>query len=717
MATQEQMLDEAYRRNLLPPDMKSAYEEARKRGIVKSTPGMSAAESYGTGWMDIPTGITQGLERLIGPETFTNLDKWLDQHGFGTGLSEALKKEAAEVGAQPGNFSDFVRKREQSIQQARGPDAGIDWARLAGNITPTLPLLPELMAARPIMGGAAVGSLAGAAQPVTGDDSSYLASKGLQVAGGAAGGAAGGVLGKAAAAALSKAGSALARRFPDNIEFLARRKLLERVAQDQVARRGGKGGSPAEIANTVRDLQGKGIPQTVADVAGPNVQALAGNVLRSQGAGRALGRETLEARDKAEGEYLIGVVQRDLEGADPSIKGSAFGTRQALEAKQKAEAGPAYRALAQHSITPSELLDRMLNDDLLKGALKQGLQLERNLALARGEVFDAGAMGINPGSLTILNPQRPNMRILDTVKQGLDAMVEGHTDAVTGKLDRMGYSIDQVRRAFLEEVDRLDTKSVYKAARAKWAGPVEAREAMEFGESVFKLSPEEIAYRMGQLSDSEKEFARHGTAQMVIRQILKTRMSADEAKAIVGTPYMRRQLAPLFKSADARDRFFGEMDHALQRFERKYKLLGGSPTAERTAEDTAPVHEQWRLAAQIGHELTSMHPFGALRAVGHLLRWWRDMGFHPDEEMNEQLARILFGVRIQNMPELARTSGQVTKAGQPLKGAVLPKDFRFPRQPPMQTRVFDPASRLVRSLLPRLIAGSSGPVAAGMEGE
>lgn len=53
----QQLLQEAYDRGILPPDMKAAFEEAKKRGIVSGAPAQPQSSGIGDFVKSIPTGI------------------------------------------------------------------------------------------------------------------------------------------------------------------------------------------------------------------------------------------------------------------------------------------------------------------------------------------------------------------------------------------------------------------------------------------------------------------------------------------------------------------------------------------------------------------------------------------------------------------------------------------------------------------------------------
>lgn len=170
---------------LLDDVPKGRYEVLPEEPPAAKAPGRSIAAGFGKGLRDPIDGGAQLLTNLLPGgvvQAGNNLNNWLADK---TGL----------VGRLPeGGVDQQVRQQEASYQAQRGPDAGVDWARIGGNVfnPANLALASKLPAAASTMGRIGVGALGGAASaamnPVT-QEGGFAGNKMQQVGIGAAGGA------------------------------------------------------------------------------------------------------------------------------------------------------------------------------------------------------------------------------------------------------------------------------------------------------------------------------------------------------------------------------------------------------------------------------------------------------------------------------------------------------------------------------------------------
>lgn len=170
---------------LLDEAPKGRYEVLPEEPPAAKAPGRSIAAGFGKGLRDPIDGGAQLLTNLLPGgvvQAGNNLNNWLADK---TGL----------VGRLPeGGVDQQVRQQESAYQAQRGPDAGVDWARIGGNVfnPANLALASKLPAAASTMGRIGVGALGGAASaamnPVT-QEGDFASNKMQQVGIGAAGGA------------------------------------------------------------------------------------------------------------------------------------------------------------------------------------------------------------------------------------------------------------------------------------------------------------------------------------------------------------------------------------------------------------------------------------------------------------------------------------------------------------------------------------------------
>jgi hypothetical protein len=625
------LLDEADRRGLLPPDMKEAYAEAKKRDLIKPA-GMM--ERIGTGFMDPIYGAAQLGSRMTEPG-----------EEMGAAMLGKTDEMEAQHKARQETIDKTIKEREKSIEARRPADqrGSTDWLRVGGSIPSTLALAPG---GPGIVGAAAGGALGAAIQPTT-DTEHFGAEKAKSaLEGGVIGGVIGGAT-KAAGAGVRAFGEWLAREYPENVMTQAVQKILKRMGQDQAA--GGPTATEAiDLINEINQRGGK--PITLADVGGENVRALAGNVARQPGESRNVAQQFLTQRDEGAAQRLNADIAKYVHGGDSMVK-----TTEALVRARSAAAKPAYEvAMDPARVVDSPRLREFLADPTVKQGIPQGLESQRLEALAAGEQYQPVAAILDEaGSLRGV----PNMRTLDAVKRGLDAQIEGERDAVTGRMSQRGNMLSRVRSELVKELDSLNPD--YAKARAAWGGPSASIGAMDAGRAAFKLSPDEIAAEISGMTPSEKEFYRLGVADAIRERLMKTGVSGDEAKAIIKNPWMRDQLKPIFRSPEEFDAFVGAVTVEGKMFGTKGKVLGGSQTAERVAEDTSNENMMSAGGAHLAGQIATGEWVSAAK---NAVRMWRDRQDRAgNPKLNEQISRILFQAPIDPASEVGqRLTGQFT---------------------------------------------------------
>lgn len=462
--------------------------------------------------------------------------------------------------------------------------------------------------------------------------------------GNAASGAASGVLAGGTLGGLLHSGAKaftdyVASKLPDALQNEAVRKIMERMGQDEQA-----GGVTAKQAlDAINAARAQGLPMTLADTGGKNVQGLAGYVARRPGESKEIASQFLTGRDQSAPIRLNSATDQYINGGD-----SMHDTMQALLAARSAAARPAYEtAMDPTRVVDSPGIRQIINDPTVKGLMNRGIESQRLEALANGTEFKpynqvTESTTGKARSDALMNPVHdknlPNMRLLDAAKRGLDSEIEGERDTLTGRLSQRGVMLDRVRQKLVDELDANNPD--YAAARASWGGPSASMDAMRFGQTAFNRPPAETAAQLAKMTDSEREFARVGLADKIREKIAKTGFQGDEAKALVNNDWVKQQLRPFFKSDDEASKFLQSVDAERQMKDSMSRMLAGSQTAERQAEDKG--NDALRGTA------SGLSGLLKLKA-GHLLGAWRDFsqmarlhGLQENTELNAEIARRLF---------------------------------------------------------------------------
>lgn len=296
-------------------------------------------------------------------------------------------------------------------------------------------------------------------------------------------------------------------------------------------------------------------------------------------------------------------------------------------------------------------IQQFLDDPVIQQGIRKGMVDQRLDALAEAKPFDPTEYAVT-GSDAEGNPvigKVPNMKLLATAKEGLDAMLEDDAarNPLTGRLTKRGVAIDKVRGAFLKELDAVNPD--YKVARDQWSGKTASMDALRAGKDIFRdksdagalfsHTPEEIAEDFAKLSPNDREFFKIGVADTLRERILKTGFHGDEAKAVIKSPWMKAKLRPIFSNEGDFNKFIDAVTNERAMAESKARILGGSQTAERLAEDqtSRDVMTGVEVLRGAGHALSG----NVLGTAAAFVRAKRDLGLRPNLPLNEEIARLL----------------------------------------------------------------------------
>jgi hypothetical protein len=282
-------------------------------------------------------------------------------------------------------------------------------------------------------------------------------------------------------------------------------------------------------------------------------------------------------------------------------------------------------------------LQKILDLPVMQSGIRKGIDIERMRAAL------PGAAPFRPRDLAITGHDAegepivsavPNMRVLHAAKTGLDSILEGYRNPITGRLqlDNWGYAAQQVRRALVGELRSLNP--AYAKAEDAWAGPSAQIEAAQWGSKILNIDKNAIRDRMARFSPDEQEFARLGVGSMLHDYLEKTNASPGRIGSLLSDLY-RGRLEPMFRDPADFDRFTKALQDERTMAQTDARVLGNSLTAERLAEDRGPAIQH---GVMLGADLLRGHPLGAIYNATRLLSS-RMRGSSP--AVDADIARLL----------------------------------------------------------------------------
>jgi hypothetical protein len=288
----------------------------------------------------------------------------------------------------------------------------------------------------------------------------------------------------------------------------------------------------------------------------------------------------------------------------------------------------------------SPRLQELLDQTEVQQGLRRGWAIERRNAVGKGAAFnpsDYAITGIDKSGQPIIG-KVPNMSLLMVAKEGLDAIIDSSAmkDSLTGRPTKAGLSYINLREGLVQELDRLNPK--YAEARNVWSGDTASIRALNDGRGFLetkRFSPDELAEYVGKLTDSDKQFFVVGVADALKNKLFRSADSANKGR-VINTEDARMRLRPLFGSDEEAQTFIDAMERERSMGVTPGRVYGGSPTAERGADDRSA-----EMVVHAAHGLMKVLEGRWLSAIASGIRVRRMFGGKPDEALSQAVAKAL----------------------------------------------------------------------------
>lgn len=282
---------------------------------------------------------------------------------------------------------------------------------------------------------------------------------------------------------------------------LARNRVAQALMRDETSMKG-------ELLDTQRWL---GTDAKLADLAGENTRSLLDVTASMPGRTQNALESVIRSRQEGRAARLDPVVETINGGY-----GRPADVLKSLTAQQKAASAPLYDQLRTMEVPVSAELRGTLQAAEKVGGMNEA----KIIATAEQLPFSPAAFTGKADPLTNSATSLLSMRDADLVKRGLDTLIEGQTDKITGEVTTRGRSFLILKKKLTDELDRLTVdpatgESVYKAARNAFAGPAALKKAINDGRRFMSSDAESLGAMMAGLSSSEQEAFRIGAAEAV----------------------------------------------------------------------------------------------------------------------------------------------------------------------------------------------------------
>jgi hypothetical protein len=595
------------------------------RGVVQgATFGLGDELRAGT------DALVQGGKNLFGgggPSMGDTYDASLAQS------REQLARDAAThpVASVAGQVAGGVGGMLAGGEVAGAVGAGRLAAPLMGPVNGLASYLPEWLQTGLRLGGAgaAAGGLAG-----FGEGEGGLANRAESAATGAATGA---VVGPAIGAVTSAA-PAVVGRVAQGLGL----RNADTAADRQIIRALDRGGTSVDQASTA--LTGAGdTPTALVDVGGRNVVNLGATAANTPST-------AMDVADRFVQDRRMGRPDRLMNAGDAAFGGGS-GTdvadiQAARAAQRTAEASPLYQSALNQPAGFTEPMQAMLADPIAQSGLARGLEIQRIENAARAGRGEPAAPTTDPaiqydenGDPRIVGV--PNMRSLDAVKRGMDAIIEDARDPTSGRIawtERL-RAIDDLRRTWVASLDQGNPD--YAAARAAWGGPSSQMEATTAGRTALRTDRDVVAQRMQNAQPDVQDAYRLGAGRDFADRMSDPATASGAARKLLEDQQMQARLQSILPPDQ-----FDALNTALNRetqmtaVERAVSPRAGSQTARLQAGGTDMQNDLMGPWLQAFRQVTMGHPMQAAGTVGTDV--WRRFGQGMNSATSDALANKLF---------------------------------------------------------------------------
>jgi hypothetical protein len=342
------------------------------------------------------------------------------------------------------------------------------------------------------------------------------------------------------------------------------------------------GVSPDVAAMQLEQSRRLGVPLGLVDVGGQPVQRLARGVRTLPGEGSAIIQGELERRAAGQPGRVVRMVER---ATGRRSTGNAEARADELITQARAESAPFYGQLEGLPPLSEPQLLSLFDIPRVRDIVRRSEAARRGWGGSVDPLYD------DAGALRRL----PTFRDVDRIKQNLDEILKPQfqmgprpADSVTIDTREERNIVDALRRQLLSAADVSPGGDIYSSARASYASPAQAREALEAGAQFPQASLQDVIAMTRTASPAQRKWYQRGVTEALrenIEGMPDIVSQPNVLRAVAGSPAARAKLEAATPER-RREALQGRIAAERTAAQTNAFLRGNSQTAEKLAEAT-----------------------------------------------------------------------------------------------------------------------------------
>jgi hypothetical protein len=425
----------------------------------------------------------------------------------------------------------------------------------AARLAPTL----ARIAANPVARSAATGAVSGGISGFGAGEGGFTERLGSAGQGAVVGGALGGTL----PIVVQKAGQGI-RTVADSFgvggakraDTFAQRKMVEALGRD--------GLTPDEALKRLTEAQDMGVADITPADLGENLR---GSAWRSQAIpnpNRNAVVEQFAERQSSQAGQIADTASR-LSG----VKNTGYAFIDDLDEQVRREAKPLYDEAYRVMLDPKPF-QPFMGRKVIVEAYRKAV----DLADIRGD-------GNMPPLDRLLRGNALPTEAAHQIKQGLDALIEAETDALTGKVTSRGRELVRLKSQWNDAITTQN--DAYRKANVAFSDRARLRDAFTAGAKFNGMPEEELVRMVNGMTPAEREALKSGVITKVQDLASGTTDATNFVKTVFGSPKRRMALRLAFNDPKAFETFERFIKVQADKVRTTRKVMGGSETVERKA--------------------------------------------------------------------------------------------------------------------------------------